>query len=166
VQIEYSDDTLSAGTDGVLLVLCWWNAPTLEQMLIIDQISAAREKRLSQKTAYTQFVLEGTPVFTAEVRAIAERITRDYYALGIAHCIEMPGLKGAATRAFLGGLLLIRGGRGEKPMKVFGDPQLSSKWLATRLPPDGAPWNAARILAMRDGLVRDHEHRTPNQHTP
>jgi hypothetical protein len=68
-------------------------------MLIIDQISAAREKRLSQKTAYTQFVLEGTPVFTAEVRAIAERITRDYYA-------------------------------------------------------------------MRDGLVRDHEHRTPNQHTP
>lgn len=122
-------------------------------MRVIDRISAEREKRLNKKTAFTQFVLEGTPIFTAEVRVIAERITRDYYGLGIAHCIEMPGLKGSATRAFLGGLLLIRGGRGEKPMKVFADPQTSSKWLAERLLSDDASWNAARILVMRDALI-------------
>lgn len=124
-------------------------------MRVIDRISVERERRLDKKTAFTQFVLEGTPIFTAEVRAIAERITRDYYGLGIAHCIEMRGLKGSATRAFLGGLLLIRGGRGEKPMKVFGDPQESSAWLADRLSADNT-WNAARILALREALILEH----------
>lgn len=155
MKIDYSDDTLSIGTDGVLLVACWWNAPTKEQMLEIDRISLEREERLNQKTAYAQFVLEGTPVFSAEVRAIAERLTRDYYSIGIAHCIELTGLKGAATRAFLGGLLLIRGGRGEKPMKVFADPHQASRWLAKRLTPSDRTWNASRILALREALVHD-----------
>ncbi|MFK8004524.1 MAG: hypothetical protein AB8H86_33460 [Polyangiales bacterium] len=156
MEIEYSDDTLCVGADGALLVLCWWNAPTREQMLVIDRISAAREEQLKGKTAYVQFVLEGTPIFTPEVRAIAERITRDYYGVGIAHCIELPGLKGSATRAFLGGLLLIRGARGEKPMKVFGDPQAASKWLAGHLSAAEANWGAARILALREALILAH----------
>lgn len=159
MQIDYSDDTLSVGSEGARLALCWWNAPTTEQMLEIERISAERERRLEQKTAYVQFVLEGTPVFTAEVRAIAERITRNYYGLGIAHCIELPGLTGAATRAFLGGLLLIRGGRGEKPMKVLGEPLVASTWLAQRLRAAEPSWSAGRVLAMREELIRDHESR-------
>lgn len=156
MEIEYSDDTLCVGADGALLALCWWNAPTKEQMLTVDRISAEREKRLKGKTAYVQFVLEGTPVFTAEVRAIAERITRDYYGVGIAHCIELPGLKGSATRAFLGGLLLIRGARGEKPMKVFGDPAAASKWLSGHLKSEDPTWKPARVLALREALILAH----------
>ena len=159
MRIDYSDATLGVATDGVLLVACWWDAPTLEQMQEIDRLSAEREARLDKKTAYTQFVLEGTPVFTPEVRAIAERITNDYYGLGIAHCIEMRGLKGAATRAFLGGLLLIRGARGSKPMKVFADPQLSSAWLCGHLRKEDSSWDAARVLRMRDELIRHRRRR-------
>ena len=122
----------------------------------IESLSAEREQRLGKSTAYIQFVLEGTPIFTSEVRVVAERLTRDYFGLGVAHCIETTGLKGAGTRAFLGGLLLIRGGRGEKPMKVFADPQVASAWLAARLPADEAAWTADRVRAIRDELVEKH----------
>lgn len=152
MQVEFMDESLGLATDGPLLVACWWDAPTPEQMREVSVLSAKRDRRLAGQTAYAQFVLAGTPKFGREVREIAERITRDHYALGIAHCIEMDGLTGAATRAFLGGLLLIR--RGTKPMKVFAKSAEASDWIAGHLKTASEEaWTGARVLALRQALV-------------
>ena len=90
-------------------------------------------------------------MFTSDVRAVAERITRDHYGLGIAHCIELGGLQGAAVRAFLAGLLLLRRG---KPMKVFSDPSEASAWIASQLARSEGSWTGSRVMAIRDAVAK------------
>lgn len=145
--IVHRDETLVIARDGRLLMPLWWNAPTLSQMQTIAEIAARMDREGGAQTAYAQFVLAGTPIFSSEVRQIAETLTRNHFTLGIAHVIEIGGLTGAATRAFLGGLLLI--GRDRKPMKVFGDIPSAATWIAERTSAAEDGWTAERVIEVR-----------------
>ena len=154
LEILHRDETLVVGRDGRLMVANWWNAPTLAQMQTLARLADRMDRGVGGRSAYAQFVLEGTPIFTPEVKRVADALTRDHFGVGIAHVIELTGLKGSTTRAFLAGLLLI--GRGTKPMKVFEAPETGAAWLAAHLGEVEAGWSAERVLAARLAGIDAH----------
>lgn len=151
IELLHRDPTLVLVCSGHLLVAVWWNAPTAAQMDVIADASKKLEAELAGPAAYAQFVITGTPKFTSEVRQKAEALTRDHYGLGIAHVIEVGGLVGAATRAFLSALLLVA--QNDKPIRVFPRGQDGASWIADKLGGEAQGWTPERVLEVRERAV-------------
>jgi len=68
------------------------------------------------------------------------------FALGSARVLLIPGLAGVAVRAFMNTLTLVT--RTKRPVEVFGDTHLATRWLAPRIAAGGVPWSPADIDAL------------------
>ncbi len=146
-QLVHADSTLVLVESGALLVAVWWDAPRADQMNTVNRAASALRRRFPGKTGYAQFVIEGTPRFSSEVRKQAAEQTGAHAGLGTAHVIEIAGLAGAAARAFLSALMLLT--QRDKPVRVFSDPRDAATWLSERLGGLEEGWSAKRVLELR-----------------
>ena len=147
IAVLHRDPTFVVCARGPLLATLWWDAPTMPQMMAFERHAAAHTKSSGGATALAQFVVDGIPRFANDVRRQAEHLTREYFDVGIAHVIEMEGLKGAAVRAFLSSLILIS--RDSKPVKVFSKAEDAATWIATQLRAVDASWTTEDVIAVR-----------------
>ncbi|MFK7984779.1 MAG: hypothetical protein AB8I08_02035 [Sandaracinaceae bacterium] len=151
LEVLHADASLVLGQSGPLMIAVWWDAPSAAQMDVIGRASARILREWGSQRGFAQFVLAGTPRFSAEVRKKANEQTKLYAGQATAHVVEVGGLTGSATRAFLSALILLT--QRDKPIKVFSAPADAALWLAEKL--GGAPqrWSARRILTLRDQAV-------------
>ncbi len=154
--ILHADDTFVLANAGSLMVAVWFDAPRPEQIHVVARESKPIDARNARRTALAQFIVAGTPRFSSETRdAVTELYRAKIFRLGTAHIIEVGGLKGAATRAFLNTVTLL--GRGADRVKVFSDPAEGSTWMAGRLNYDrertGVEWTGDAVMGVRDAAM-------------
>lgn len=149
LEVLFHDDTFVLGVSGRLMVTAYWDAPHVSQILKITELAIPWNQEHERRTAFMQFIIEGTPRFSSEVRDAAAEISRSrLFRLGTASVVEVGGLRGAATRAFLSTVTLL--GRGTKRVQVFADPREASTWMHGKLDahePD--TWTVERLLSLR-----------------
>src|SRR5262245_41862490 len=141
--VLHEDATLRIETRDDLLVVVWRDAPTGPQMLAFEKAAREHARAWPSGNACANLVVSGTPRFTDDVRTAAARMSRDrtLLGLGVAHIVLVAGLRGVATRAFLGGIVLVAGL--SRRAHVFGEIDPSAAWLAEKLSRGGAGgWTA------------------------
>jgi hypothetical protein len=152
--VLYEDPTLRVWALRDLLGVAWFEAPTREQMVELQRLAKARARTHPKGVGLFQLVVRGTPRFTDDVRAEVDRITKENtFARGSAHIILVQGLAGAAARAFLSTVLLVR--RSSIPAKVFSDLDAAAAWCAREIEP---AWHADQVLRMAQALVASGDH--------
>ena len=131
----WSDEVLNLRREGKLLVAGWFDAPRIEHMLKIEEVA----KEHASKLALCNAIVRGRPRFTEDVREAGIRmVKRNAFRIGSAHLILVDGLAGAATRAFLGMVLLV--GKANTRARVFGETAAAGRFLAGLLEvPDPSP---------------------------
>jgi hypothetical protein len=75
----------------------------------------------------------------------------DIYALGTANVVTIPGLKGSATRAFLGTVFLLS--RSKTPTKTFASAQDAAAWLAPKLGPTWVPEDVVELCRVSETTI-------------
>lgn len=150
VELLYHDDTYVLATAGRLMVTCYWDAPKVEHILKITELGLAWDRANENRTAFAQFIVDGTPRFASEVRDAATNIAKSkMFRLGTANVVEVGGLRGSATRAFLSTVSLLS--RSSYPYKVYANPEDAADWLVGLLETqDPGVWSVPRILAIRE----------------
>ncbi len=124
----WSDEVLNLRREGKLLVAGWFDAPRIEHMLKVEEVAKAHGHELALCNA----VVRGKPRFTEDVREAGIRmVRRNAFRAGSAHLILVEGLAGAATRAFLGMILLV--GKANQQARVFGETDAAGRFLARLL---------------------------------
>jgi hypothetical protein len=105
------------------------------------------------RTAFAQFIVDGTPRFATEVRDAAAGIAKSkMFRLGTANVVEVGGLRGSATRAFLSTISLLS--RSSYPYKVYAKPEDAATWLAELLDgEDPDAWSVERVLSIREAAL-------------
>jgi hypothetical protein len=132
-----------------VVTVAWFEAPTGEQLRILQRLAKQRTLKHPRGLWLYQIVVRGTPRFTDDVRAEVDRITREEtFSLGSSHVILAPGLAGAAARAFLSTVLLMRKNR--MPAKVFGDFESASAWMVREL---GSTWRAGEFIELGRAIL-------------
>lgn len=156
VDVLYFDETYVLATAGRLMVTCYWDAPNVEQILKITEFGVPWDEANANQTAFAQFIVDGTPRFSNEVRDAAAGIAKSrIFRLGTANIVEVGGLRGAATRAFLSTVTLLSGSKYRSRNKVFGDPEPAATWLAETLEAaEPGAWPTERVLAIREAALR------------
>jgi len=154
--IVYADDTLVLANAGALVVSVWWDAPRPEQIHVVAREGRPIDARNDRRTAFAQFIVAGTPRFSSETReAVTEIYKSKIFRLGTAHVIEVAGLRGAATRAFLNTVTLL--GRGSDRVKVFSSPDEGCAWVAGRLnyvaESTGEQWTGDDVMGVRSAAI-------------
>lgn len=150
--VLHHDTTFRCAHLGCVVAAVWMDAPKLEQMKIFARHSRA-VSRAHDGSALFNLVIDGTPSFDSAVRAEAEALTRESVnRRGALHVILVDGLRGAATRAFLSGLVMLR--QSSTPTKVVADVPTALKHMRAFLGdrPEGDPallerfvtWSIAR----------------------
>ncbi len=125
----WSDEVLYLRREGRLLVAGWFDAPRLEHMLKVE----ASSKEHAGNLAFCNVIVRGRPRFTEDVREAGIRMVKNNgFRLGGAHLILVEGLAGAATRAFLGMIMLV-GKATSQDARVFGEVEPAARFLAERL---------------------------------
>lgn len=121
----WSDEVLRLRREDKLLVAGWFDAPRIEHMLKIEEVAWAHAAGL----ALCNVVVRGRPRFTEDVREAGIRmVKKNAFRVGSAHLILVDGLAGAATRAFLGMILLV--GKANAQARVFGEIESAGAFLA------------------------------------
>ncbi len=87
------------------------------------------------------------------------RVLRDprFQGRGSAHVLELGGLAGVTTRAFLSTAILVA--RPTAAHKVFGDVEAGVAWLAPRISSGAHVWSPAEIVQAQAQIA-------PRQPTP
>lgn len=157
LEVLFRDDTFVLGVSGRLMVTAYWDAPHVSQILKITELGVPWNREHEGYTAFMQFIIEGTPRFSSEVRDAAAEISRSkLFRVGTANVVEVGGLRGAATRAFLSTVTLL--GRGSTRVQVFADPGEAASWMAPRLDErDPGAWTVDGILELRESALRGRE---------
>lgn len=150
--ILYADETFVLANAGALMVSVWWDAPRPDQIHVVARKGRPVDEANDRRTGLAQFIVAGTPRFSSETRdAVTELYRAKIFRLGTAHIIEVGGLKGAATRAFLNTVTLL--GRGADRVKVFSDPGEGAEWMAGRLnytsESTGVIWGGDDVMKVR-----------------
>lgn len=142
--VLYQDETMRMSHLGCVVGTTWLDAPTLPQM----QMFASHARRVSQQfdgSFLFNMVIDGTPSFDGRVRDEAAKLTAEgVNRRGAAHVILVGGFRGAAVRAFLGGLLVIN--KPAIPTKVFADAPSAVAYACTCLG-GSRPESDSRMLA-------------------
>jgi hypothetical protein len=117
--VLYKDATFRMAHLGCVVTATWLDAPKLDQMKTF-----ARNSRIVSHahdgSALFNLIIDGTPSFDSAVRKEAETIAKESVnRRGAIHAILVDGLRGAATRAFLSGVIMLRSSA--TPTKVVGD---------------------------------------------
>ena len=148
-EVLHEDATLRIWAMRNVVGVVWFEVPNHAQVQELYRIGKARGRAHPGGLGLFQVVVRGTPRFTDEVRAEVEKLTRENtFARGGAHIILVQGLAGAAARAFLSTVLLMRMRRA--PAKVFGDISEAATWFARGL---GSPWQPIELERMGHALV-------------
>jgi hypothetical protein len=150
-EIVHENARLRLGVCDGLVVGAWYAAPEVVDVRAMLRASTAVAARRPGGMAHVNIVVggarvAGTPRLTDDVRGELVRILRDprARAQGVAHSIELEGLAGAATRAFVSTVLLLA--RTETPHKVFGDRLSAAAWVVPFLAQGGEAWSVDEVL--------------------
>jgi hypothetical protein len=157
------DDESVMGKCRNLGLVGWRAAPGVEHVRRWRSLGHSLDAANPGGSACIDLVLSGTPKISEEVRREAEQFASDprVFRRGIAHIIELPGLAGAAVRAFISTVILVA--RPPAPAKAFGDIKTASTWLVSKLTADGGSlaskteppviWTAGEVTAAYEALV-------------
>lgn len=142
--VVHHDAIVKIATARNLLVAVWSDAPLLGQMHAFGRAMHQAQRVNPAGVALLNVLRGGTPRFADGVRDEARRLTAGGgCALGVAHLVVVPGLAGAASRAFLGTVNLL--GRPPVPTRVFGLPAEALTWLHDRLAKSSQPWTSTEL---------------------
>jgi hypothetical protein len=138
--VLHEDPTFRFAHLGCVVAAVWLNAPTLDQMKTFGRLCRIIS-RSHEGSSLFNLIIDGTPSFDPAVRAEAETLSKESVnRRGAVHVVLVDGLRGAATRAFLSGIVMLR--RSDTPTKVVGDVASGVKhmrvFLATRPEADPA----------------------------
>jgi hypothetical protein len=149
---HYEDSTLRMASCRNAYFVVWSDAPTGEQMRTFDRGGHEFDAKHPGGTVCFNIIVGGRPKFTADVReAAAEMSARDdIYRLGTAHVVLVDGMKGAATRAFLGTIVLLTR---PKMTRVFGELAAACEFLGEGLTRSGVKWTRAELLEAAQAAV-------------
>lgn len=147
--VLHEDATLRVWALREVVAVAWFEAPNAEQLRKLQRLAKQRTLKYPRGLWLYQIVVRGTPRFTDDVRVEVDRITREEtFSVGSAHVILAPGLAGAAARAFLSTVLLVR--KNSLPAKVFGDFESAAAWMAREL---GAGWQATELAELGRAII-------------
>lgn len=151
--VLHQDPTFRFAHLGCVIAAVWLDAPTLEQMKTFAR-HARSVSRANDGSALFNLVIDGTPRFDSAVRAEAEALVKESVnRRGAVHVILVDGLRGAATRAFLSGVTILR--PSATPTKVVGDAATALKHMRMFLGarPEADPALLERFVAW--SIARD-----------
>jgi hypothetical protein len=154
VEIVHADATLRIGVCRNLFVLAWTGPPEAPHLRVMAKALQALAAKHDNDMAVLDVIVSGRPLFTDEVRDGLVRVLRDPRTQGraSAHVIEIGGLAGVTTRAFLSTAFLLA--RSPSPNKVFGDVASGAAWLAPILSKGSQAWSAAEMVAAADAIAQ------------
>lgn len=134
--ILHDDGELRLGATRNLLVAVWREAPTVEQLRVVERAIVALAKERGESVGYVNAILAGGNRFPPEVREEVTRIARAPLPyVGVAHLVKLPGWKGPAARAFVRAAITIA--NAPAPNRVFRDERACAAWMCDRL---GGGW--------------------------
>jgi hypothetical protein len=127
----------------------WRDAPRVEQIREWHRVGRAIAKDFPGEGACVDIVLRGKPDFDDAMRKEAERLARDpqIFERGFAHVLLIPGLAGAAVRAFINTVLIVA--RPPAPAKVSADVASAVAWLHPKI----SGWDTASLTTACDELI-------------
>ncbi len=134
------------------LALAWYDAPQPGHLLTVLRLMQETQQRSRALTCLLQVLVRGTPHFAEQVREEGAKMVRGAgkCTAASAHIIEVGGLAGVASRAFISTLLLV--GRSRVPAKVFKDVPEATPWYLAQLATTGTAWSVADIDALHLAL--------------
>src|SRR5690349_21502219 len=109
VEIVHRDATLRLGVSGNLLLCVWTATPELAHVRAMGRAMQPLSAKYREQWGFLDVVASGVPRFTDDVRDEVVRVMRDprLQGSGVAHVIQLSGLAGITTRAFLSTAMLI-----------------------------------------------------------
>lgn len=156
----YTCPQLEIAASRNLIVLAWYEHPTVAIMREIARAGRAVARQYPGGSAMINIFLSGTPKFSDEVREEVVRVNRDasLYPLGAARLILLPGLQGVAVRAFLNTVTLLSR-QAARPTQAFGDLHEAAVWLTPRLERSGERWTVGEVVAVATPYLTPREQR-------
>jgi hypothetical protein len=153
VEYVHDDPSLRIATSRNLLVAEWTDAPTGDQMRVLER-EGRKLGRLHRQTALINLMVRGTPSFSNEVRQEVVRLSRDgaLMTLARAHVVLAEGMVGAAVRAFISTTLFLA--RVPIPTKVLGSLETAAAWLVEPLSRGTERWTEGDVLALMRIVVK------------
>jgi hypothetical protein len=153
-EIVHEAARVRIGTSRNLFVAAWYDAPEVEDLRAGLRAGVALAGKRRGDAVHLHVALSGTPRFGDDVRAELVRSLRDprVQAQATAFSVELAGLAGAATRAFLSTALLLS--RTDTPHKVFGDRRAAAAWMVPALTKGGEAWSADDVLEVAAEVVK------------
>lgn len=146
-RIRYEDATLRLTLARNVLIVTWYDAPTVEQMREFRRTSVAMQRDHEGGTAMMNLVCDGTPRFHPGVRDELVSLMREkIHRLGAAHVVLVDGLRGSATRAFLTTGILL--GRPRAPSRVFAEVEPAVDQMVAWLGRGPVPWTVPELRAV------------------
>ncbi|MEZ4298611.1 MAG: hypothetical protein R3B70_26905 [Polyangiaceae bacterium] len=144
-EILHEDATTRVLSRRNLVVTVWSSAPTAAQFRIFSRVSERFVKARPAGTALLSVALRGVPNFSESAREEVVQMVknRSLYTLGTAHLILVPGLAGAAVRAFLSTVTLIA--RPAAPTRSFGEKNAAVTWLHGQLRRGPEEWTEKEL---------------------
>jgi hypothetical protein len=145
VEVLHDEPKFGLAARRNLIVALWRDAPRVEWFRAIREVAWPHASGVPEGGGWINLIVSGTPRFSDEARREAAEVSKrdDLYTRGTAHVVTLPGLAGAATRAFLGTIFLLA--RSKTPTKVFATTADASQWLAPLL---GAQWTPGEIVEL------------------
>lgn len=143
--LVHQDAVLVAVERRNALGLAWYDAPQPGHLLTVLRLMQETQLHSGARTCLLQTIVRGTPRFSEQVREEGGKMVRGSAkcTAASAHIIELGGLAGVATRAFISTLLLI--GRSRSPAKVFKDVHEAAPWYVEQLAANGTRWTVADV---------------------
>lgn len=145
IEVLHDEPQFAIAARRNLTLALWRDAPQAGWFRAIREKSWPYAGRWPDGAGWINLIVSGTPSFSEEMRREAAEVSKrdDLYTLGTANIVALDGLRGSATRAFLGTIFLLS--RSKTPTKVFATPEDAASWLAPRL---GPPWTSDEILGL------------------
>jgi hypothetical protein len=147
-RVVHQDAVLVAVERGNALALAWYDAPQNGHLLTVLRLMRETAEHAGAKTCLMQVVVMGTPRFSDQTREEGAKMVRGSAkcTAASAHIIEIEGLAGVASRAFISTLLLI--GRSRAPSKVFKEMREAAPWYVAQLATQGSVWTTGDVDAL------------------
>lgn len=134
------------------LFLCRWvDAPLLPQMNEMERVARAYEAQQPTGCSLANVVVDGTPVFSNEVRRRSTELTGDPTLFDgfRAHVVLLGGLRSLAVRSFINTFLLL--GKPPRPSRALSSIPEAVDWM---LPQLQTGWSREELVATLE-YVRD-----------
>lgn len=140
----HEDAVLHVATRRNVTVAVWKGTPGVQHIHAFhrasEQLATSGGERL-----LVSVVLRGVPKFSDGVRDELVRVMKNHqlFPLGTAHVVLLPGLAGAAVRAFLSTVRLLA--RRTTPAGVFGTAEEAVGWASERLRASSERWTVNEL---------------------